>query len=277
MDCSRTLRRPGSETGPSQFCKILKFSHLKAIGDPHSTYLNCFSYIGTDMHLFKQSSFTSKFAALHDHLQARDTVVCVGGDSSILPVMTAIDGDFDVIVKVSPCLSRQSIADDGKRDHANYVSSMDGSLRAKIVHFGLLDNLNSQSDVDIVLNEDKAKIMFLDKFGKTNVQAFNELLSGLTPKTKLGVMIDCESLTPDYFPGVTNPSIFGLDEKEIFGIMEKIGSIDVRLKMLLFANYNATVESTRSGDVLTYLIYSFLAKYKVAGSSVLAALPQNDE
>jgi arginase family enzyme len=203
MDCSQTQRRPGSETGPSQFCKLLKFSPLKAIGDVHSTYLNCFSYIGTDMHLFKLSSFVSKLTALHEHIQESDTAICIGGDSSILPVMTEVDPDFDVIIKISPCISRGPLGEGGKKDHSSYVTSMSDTLRAKIVHFGLLDYTNSQTEVRIVQEEDKAKVVFLDKFGKTNVEAFSKLLNSFNPKTKLGVMIDCESLTPDYFPGVT--------------------------------------------------------------------------
>lgn len=255
---------------------MLKFNPLRAIADPHSTYLDCFGYLGTDGQLFQLPSFTSKYTALHEHFQDKDLAICIGGDSSLLPIMAEIDPDIDLIIKISPCLSRGQPGKEGKRDHNSFVSSMSDTLRSKIVHFGVLDYTTSQSEVNTVLQDDQAKIVYLDKFGKSNVQALAAVLANYGPTTKTAVVIDCESLTPDYFPGVPNPAVFGLEEKEIFGIMDKLGGVDLNMKMLLFANYNPTVESRRSGDVLAYLIYTYLNRSKVAGSSVLASLSENN-
>jgi hypothetical protein len=271
MDSSETHRRSGSETGPNQFCKSLKTCALRSINDAHSTYLNCFSYIGTDVHFFQLSSFNTKVEALLHNFEERDTIVCIGGDSSVLPTMVEINPDFDVILKISPCLSRGALAKGGTRNHDNYITSMDDSTRSKIVHFGLLDYTNSQSEADTVLQADKARVVFLDKTGTSNLKAFSELLNGLPPKTKLCVMLDCESLTSDYFPGVTNPSVFGFEEKEIFGMMERLAISEHFVKTLLFANYNPAVESRRSGDFLTYLVFTYLSKSKSVGSSAMAS------
>lgn len=260
LDCSKSHRRPGSQTGPGQFCRVVKFSPLRAINDHHTAYIDCFEYMGVDSEQYKAASYIGNLNALHEHCRRGDLKICIGGDNSALSVMAQADPDFDVLIKISPNLSRGICEKEEDINHQNYVSCINETLRPKIVHFGILDYTCSNSEVRSVIEEDKAKIVYLDKFEKSNLKAFSELLSNFSSTTKIGVMIDCESLNPDYFPGVTTPSVFGLQEKEIFGIMEKLGSSDINLKILLFTNFNPTVESRRTGDVLTYLIHTLLSK-----------------
>lgn len=272
MDCSRVQRRPGSDSGPRQFCKLIKYSPLVAIKNIHATYWDCFEYMESESHLFSNSSFKTKYKTLIEQCSEKDLAICVGGDSSSLNTLLEADKEVDVILKISSNLSRGPMEITQEMDNSNYITYLNEETRAKIIHYGILDYTNTQEQVNCVLIKDKAKVVFLDKLGKTNSIELSKLLTGLNPKTKLAVMIDCESLTPDYFPGVSDPSIFGLEEDEIFSIVEKLASADVNLKLLIFSNYNPAVESRRSGDILCYLIYSMLMKLKSAGSSVLAAL-----
>lgn len=272
MDCSSTQRRPGSDSGPRQFAKVIKYSPLAAIKDIHSTYWDCFDYMESEPHIFSQASFRTKFQTLREHCTEKDLSIVIGGDSSSLNTLIEVDSDFDVILKISPNLSCGPLVISQKMDNRNYITYLKDSVRAKVIHFGVLDYTNTQEEVTCVLKQDKASIVYLDKLGKTNAEEFGKIVSSFNPKTKVGVLIDCESFTPDYFPGVSDPSVFGLEEKEIFTIVEKLASSDINLKLLIFSNYNPAVESRRSGDVLFYLIYTLLSKLRSASSSVLAAL-----
>lgn len=76
------------------------------------------------------------------------------------------------------------------------------------------------------------------------------------------MLIDCESMTSDYFPGVSNPGVFGLDETEIFQMMTDLTQADVNLNAVLLSNYNPAVEARRSADCLIYLVYMLLKGLK---------------
>lgn len=256
MDCSKTQRRPGFENGPSQFHKILKFSLLVAIDDPNTSYKDCFGYIGIDCHSFSPAIFKSRFESLTATMQPQDTCLIIGGDMSALSAL--ITDDLDLIIKISPCLSRGPLTAEKPVDHSNYISKLPEAVRSKIVHFGILDYTNTQTQLDIAKNEDKAKVVFLDKLGQTNPKAFESLIAPLTSKTKLAIVLDCESLTPDYFPGVSDPSVFGLVEAEIFSILEILGKANISVKTFVFGNFNPAVESRRSADCLLYMVYSYL-------------------
>ena len=270
MDCTKIQRRPGMENGPSQFHKILKYSLLVAIDDPKTSYIDCFGYIGSECHSFNVESYKAHYANLTATMQDRDRSICVGGDMRALPIL--VSEDLDLIIKISPCLSRGPIVQETPEDHSNYVTGLSPVLRSKIVHFGILDYTNAQAQVDTVLHEDKAKVMFLDKLGQTNAKTFADLIRTLGSQTKLAVVVDCESLTPDYFPGVSDPSVFGLVEAEIFSMLETLGKSEANIRTLLFANFNPAVESRRSADCLLYMIYSFLQSAKTKGASVLPAM-----
>lgn len=269
MECSKTQRRPGFENGPSQFYKILKYSLLVAIDDQFSSYKDCFGYVGVDCHTFSQETFKTRYETLTATMNPQDTCIVIGGDMSALPSL--LTSDIDLIIKISPSLSRAPLVPEKPVDHSNYISALPESTRAKLVHFGVLDYTNTQSQLDAATVGDKSKVVYLDKLGQTNAAAFAALLQPLTSQTKLAVVLDCESLTPDYFPGVSNPAVFGLVEAEIFAILEALGSAGACVKTLAFANFNPAVESRRSADCLLYMIYSYL-QAGTRKSELLAAL-----
>lgn len=260
MDHTKTNRRPGAENGPSQFHKILKYSLLVAIESESTRFIDCFGYMGADCHSYNVGTYKSRYETLTPTLKKGDASIVIGGDMNILPNL--ITPDLDVIIKISPSLSRGPIELGKACDHSNYVSGLTTENRGKLVHFGVLDYLNTQSQVDTVLQQDKAKIIYLDKLDQTNAQQFQTFLSSLPKDKTIGVFIDCESLTPDYFPGVSDPSVFGLVEKEAFSILEALGKAEVWVKTVAFGNFNPTVESRRSADCLLYLLYSYLQSRK---------------
>lgn len=272
MDCHDSKRRPGSENGPQQFSKVLKYSILAAINDDRSNYLDCFAFFGTDVHLFDFAGFKAKFSVIAEHLTAKDLTVCIGGGSSILNVLATQDSKIDSIIKISPNLSRGDFSTGNKMTNSNYITCLDEATRSKIIHFGILDYTNTQKEVDLVVKQDKAKVMFLDKMGRGNSKLFAEMLKGLKEGTNVTIIIDGESLTPDYFPGVSNPAIFGLEEKEIFEIMEIMGNTHVNFKHICFTNYNPAVESRRTGDCLTYFLYTLFKSLKTSSGSILSGL-----
>ena len=273
MDCSRIQRRPGTESGPSQFHKILKYSLLVAINDPFSSYLDCFGYLGVDFHSYIEDGYKAKVETIKEGIIGNDLCICIGGDNNALNILTS--DNIDTIIKVSPNLSRGEMAEGCKIDNSNYVTCLAPEIRKKIIHFGVLDYTNPQKEHDLVCNVDKAKILFLDKLGQTNAKMFSNELSKIDGKSRIAVMIDCESLTPDYLPGISNPSVFGLVEAEIFEIMEILGKSGKNLSLIIFSNFNPAVESRRSSNCLLYMIYSLLQNHKSAGGSVLAALSDN--
>lgn len=273
MDCSKTQRRPGSENGPSQFFKILKYSLLVAINDPFSSYLDCFGFIGSEYHSFSDEAFRARYTSLSGLMKGKDLAICVGGDSSALSPL--VSDDIEVIIKISPNLSRGVIDAEKVIDNSNYVSGLPPSTRARIIHFGILDYTNTQKDFDSVVKEDQTHVIYLDKIGQCNAKEFKHMLEKFCTNKKIAVLLDCESLTPDYFPGVSNPSVFGLVEPEIFEMLETLGKANLTLRLLTFANFNPAVESRRSADCLLYMIYSLLQSQKTVGSSVLAALADN--
>lgn len=270
MDCTQTQRRPGFENGPSQFHKILKYSLLVAIDDPQTSFRDCFGFVGADCHSYTPAAFKSRFDTLVATMQPQDTCIVIGGDMSALPALAT--DDLDLIIKISPQLSRGHLAPGKPADHSNYVTALPAATRAKLMHFGVLDYTNTQAQLDAVQGEDKAKVVFLDKLGQANPAAFASLLATLTSQTKLAVVVDCESLTPDYFPGVSDPSVFGLVETEIFAMLAALGTCEASLKTLAFANFNPAVESRRSADCLLYMVYGYLQSAKPRPAGVLAQL-----
>src|SRR5687768_7599813 len=64
MDCTKTMRRPGMENGPSQFHKILKYSLLVSIDDQKTSYIDCFGYMGSECHSYNEESYKARYASL---------------------------------------------------------------------------------------------------------------------------------------------------------------------------------------------------------------------
>ena len=129
-------------------------------------YYDCFDYFSTDVHNFDSASFKQQFQMISDRVTDKDLMIGIGGGSSILNMLVSLERKDDLIIKVSPYLSRGS--KDQKLANSNYISYLPDEVRSKIVHFGVLDYTNSQQEVNEVTTKDKSKIVYLDKLGKSN-------------------------------------------------------------------------------------------------------------
>lgn len=257
MDCLGIKRRPGSENGPSQLIKGLRLCNYTAINDPGSLYLDLFELVGTSSTSFSSEGFRSKLRPVLARLQASDTAVCVGGGSNALAELLGVcEQQPDFILKVSPHLSRASA---GEQPHnLNYLSHLDQQTRSRVVHFGAVDYLASQEEVDRVAGEDKAKIVFFEKYSAGNLANFSAVLAAMPAASKVYLLLDCESLDSSFFPGVSNPGVFGFSQQEAVGMVAALRASDKLLPVVVIANYNPTVEPRRSAEFLTFLIYNLL-------------------
>ncbi len=257
MDCLGIKRRPGSENGPGQLIKGLRLCNFKALNDPRSVYLDLFELVNTSSTAFTATGFREKLQPVFARLQDSDTAVCVGGGCNALAELLALSPHKpDAIVKVSPHLSR---ATPGDHPHnLSYLSHLDAETRSRVLHFGVVDHLASQEEVDRVRNEDKAAVVFFEKYSGENLKNFRALLAGLPPGSRVFLLLDCEALDASYFPGVSDPGVFGLSQQEAVGMVEALCAPGLQLPVAVFANYNPTVEPRRSAEFLTFLIYSLL-------------------
>ena len=257
MDCLSIKRRPGCENGPAQLIKGLRLCNFRAINAPQGLYLDLFDLVGTSSTAFSSQNFRQKLLPIFERLGDSDTAVCIGGGCNALAELLAVSPHKpDWIIKVSPHLGRAAPGD--LPHNQSYLSHLDAQTRSRVLHFGVLDYLAPQEEVDRVLLEDKAKVHFFEKFSKEHLKAFRSLLDGLPPGAKVWLLLDCEALDASYFPGVSQPGIFGFSQQDAVGMLAAVGASDKQLTAAVFANYNPTVEPRRSAEFLTFLLYNLL-------------------
>lgn len=257
MDCLSIKRRPGCENGPAQLVKGLRLCNFKAINDPQSLYLDFFDLIGTSSTAFSSASFQQKLLPVFERLSETDTAVCIGGGCNALIELLELNPHKpDWIIKVSPHLGRAAPGD--LPHNLSFLSHLDAQTRSRVLHFGVVDYLASQEEVDRVLLEDKAQVHFFEKYSADHLAGYRALLAGLPPGAKVWLLLDCEALDASYFPGVSQPGIFGFSQQDAVGMVASLRGSDKFLTTAIFANYNPTVEPRRSAEFLTFLIYSLL-------------------
>lgn len=279
-------RRIGIELGPEKIFAAIKSSGLRSIEDPHCRYYEFLSNLPPPGAIILEDPSTVK-VFFSEGLLPFDTVIGFGGGNHLLNTFFAhIDKlptrRVDRMVKISPKISRKPIltakleAGDNSTPppiihNNNYATALDQSAREKTIHFGVIDSEASQAEVNLVLNKDGSKVVYLDKTNRANCENFSALVNSLvdelktkpnTTRPKIGLMIDCESIKGELVPGVSSPAIFGLNTEELQGIFNRCVQPDVQLSVVLLTNFNPAIETDRSSRYLAFMIHSLLEEIK---------------
>ena len=291
-------RRVGIELAPEKVYSALKSSGLRAVLDQNAKYYEFLSNLPpAGAIILEDESTVARYFS--KNLSPFDLVIGLGGGNHLLNTFFAhIDSmptrKLDYLIKISPKTSRKPIKVQSSKSQSghveldlhgrpvnqtihnnNYFSAIHSSARNRVIHFGVLDSEASQAEIDLIVNEDKSSVVFLDKSNQRNLDSFSQLITQLKSKKsseqaseislpRVGLLIDCESIQSTWLPGVSNPAIFGLTHSEIKGILASCVSqtSGIKLSTVLFTNFNPAIETDRTSRFLAVLIHSLLQNLK---------------
>lgn len=252
------VRRRGCENGSSCFIKNLKLTGFRKLED--LKILSLFDYLGCDTYKHDGDEFRRKFkeAMGSGFLGAVDLQIVVGGGNHIAEFyFNQIEDQAGyTLFKISPKIGNTDLKDSKSVNNFNFMNSLcSQNKELGILHSSVLPYLTTRDDYAKAASLGQ-KVEF---FEESHAPDFEEKVKEcLKDGRKLVVLLDCEALSAEFFHGISQPNIDGLNFKGLLNLAKMISSYIDSIDALLISNFNPTIEKSRSVSFLNTFVYKIL-------------------
>ena len=283
------LRRMGIETASANFYKTLKTASWRGLDLENSgiSFVSLFEDLGFNSIKHERAGYRGKLKGWLEVFGEGSGGSCVwfgvGGGLDFAETYLREklgneefggDGAGWSVFKIGPSLNCGGLGEKVFNKNAfSHLSKNFGKIR--IYHFGVLAHQTPSDLVQKVEEEgedgqQREKVYFLGEDGFNFSEFFEVIQEVIQREDRLIMVFDCESIASEYFQGVSDPRVDGLDKKEVFSIFKNLAKFTAKnnhldaqktlnLDAVLIGNFNPTVEAMRSPSMLNTILYAFLA------------------
>lgn len=252
------VRRMGCENGSSCFMKNLKLSGFKKLESVE--VLSMFDYLGWDTHTHDKEGFRKKFGGVlkGNFIGEKSLKVVIGGGNHIAEFYLGQLGDLKdyQLLKISPKIGNTDLQNSKGVNNFNFINDLCSKTEnLSITHYSVLPYLTTRDDYDKAVGLGQ-KVEFFEESQEPNFE--QEIQEYIQKGKRVVVLLDCEALSAEFFHGISQPNIDGLNFKGLLNLAKAISGLHMKIDALLISNFNPTIEKGRSVSFLNTFIYKIL-------------------
>lgn len=268
LESEAGIRRRGVENGPFYFQKVLKNCSYTKIENLQKkiSIENYFSWFGVDSLNFSPENFQHKAASLLAQSQQFKNIqnIFIGGSNHLTIELYKWGGaERRNLFKLSPRMNYQRYEGESISNDNYLYHLVEKYPKTQIFHFSILDYLVTRYEAEYAAKRGDGVAYFVQNSPGAVLDQIKVSFEKLEEKNeKVDFLLDLETFSFEYFPGVSSPSIEGLDLKTIEAVLELIHKNRNLVDNLMITNYNPSVEEKRSGMMLVYLLYKYVMLFR---------------